>query len=290
MSALQEPTTHRTSGGGPSRGRRRWPFALALALAVIVLAVFAWPGGGGGSGPANAVAAAAEKTQQQPGGRASIKAIIAVPGNPDVTMTGRLVFNDEGARGVMRLPSKSIVFEEITHGLVAYFRSDAFGTLPGGKEWMSIDLSLGEHFEGPFPAGGDATSQLEALEAVGSDVQEVGEGTVRGLPTTRYRGTISPADSAQQSRENGLEKLASKVEEDGVPAQFEAWIDAEGLVRRMRITISQPADHGDGPTDVDMWIDFFDFGLEPKIEVPDPSEVFDATAAEAKSSADSSGD
>ncbi len=45
----------------------------------------------------------------------------------------------------------------------------------------------------------------------------------------------------------------------------------------MRLVNSRPSDKGDGPVTTDMRMDFIDFGIEPEIEVPDSSEVFDAT-------------
>jgi hypothetical protein len=35
---------------------------------------------------------------------------------------------------------------------------------------------------------------------------------------------------------------------------------------------------GEGRTKLDMRVEFYDFGSIPKIEVPDPSEAFDATS------------
>ena len=41
---------------------------------------------------------------------------------------------------------------------------------------------------------------------------------------------------------------------------------------------TQPQPKGEGTATIDMRLDFFDFGLEPQIDVPDSDEVFDATA------------
>jgi hypothetical protein len=118
---------------------------------------------------------------------------------------------------------------------------------------------------------------LALLEAVGNDVQKLGKEDVRGVPTTRYRGTISVSDEIKRAREAGADALASLSEKEGSPLHVEAWIDADGLVRRMRLVNSRPSDKGDGPVTTDMRMDFIDFGIEPEIEVPDSSEVFDAT-------------
>ncbi len=132
-------------------------------------------------------------------------------------------------------------------GTVMYMRSS--GSLPGGHEWMALDLSFGQELDTPLPANGDAKGELELLEAVTGDVREEGE-----------------------------EDLASHIEEEGTPLQVEAWIDADGLVRRMRLVKSEPREGGEGSMTIDMRMDFFDFGVVPEIDVPEPSEVFDATA------------
>jgi hypothetical protein len=96
--------------------------------------------------------------------------------------------------------------------------------------------------------------------------------------TTHYRGRISVADNAKRLREVGADTAAADVEKVGSPVQIEAWIDGKGLVRRIGIAQTQPGEEGKGPTQVNMRMDIFDFGYEPEIEVPDSSEVFDATS------------
>ena len=126
------------------------------------------------------------------------------------------------------------------------------------------------------PAGGDAKGELELLEAATGDVQKLGKEDVRGVPTTRYRGTVEPSEHAERLREEGQEDWAAFIEKDAKPLTVEAWIDADDLVRRMRLVQSQPQEGGEGST-VDMRMDFFDFGAVPEIDVPAQSEVFDAT-------------
>lgn len=58
----------------------------------------------------------------------------------------------------------------------------------------------------------------------------------------------------------------------------EAWIDDKDLVRRMTLVQSTPQIEGDGITTMKVRMDFFDFGIEPVIEIPASDEVFDATS------------
>lgn len=46
----------------------------------------------------------------------------------------------------------------------------------------------------------------------------------------------------------------------------------------MRVVNSQPWTGGEGSMTTDMRMDFFDFGDVPEIDVPEASEVFDATS------------
>ncbi len=107
-------------------------------------------------------------------------------------------------------------------------------------------------------------------------VQKLGKEYVRGVPTTRYRGTVGVSELVKRLEEEGADDRAAYVEAEGSPLRIEAWIDADGLVRRTRWVKSQPGKGGEEST-MDMRVDFFDFGIDPEIDVPDSGEVFDAT-------------
>jgi hypothetical protein len=251
---------------------------------IAAFGVFAWQQGddGGGGGPLNAIAAAAEKTQQEPGGRAAMHSIVTVPGkSAPFTMTGWMVFDAEDrTRGVITAPHTvsggPMKLDVVSDGTIMYMRSSKFGSLPDGAKWMSLDLSLGDEMDPTTLPEVDAKGELALLEGVGN-VQKLGKEDVRGVSTTHYRGALSVADQVERARDEGEDNIASVAERDGGPMRVDAWIDAEGLVRRMRLIHSQSAEQGEESLTMDMRMDFFDFGFEPEIEVPDSSEVFDAT-------------
>jgi hypothetical protein len=169
------------------------------------------------------------------------------------TIMGRMAFDAETgrSRAVLRMPDPdsdgSVEMQVVGDGTVMYMRSSMFGALPGGREWMALDFSFGQEPDTPLPANGDAEGELELLEAVTGDVQKLGKEDVRGVPTTRYRGTVGASESAERLREAGAEDLSSHTEEEGAPLQVEAWIDADGRVRRMRFVDSQPGSEAKGP-------------------------------------------
>jgi len=269
------------------RRRRLWRAVAGLPVLIIALVLFSWQQGGDGDGPLNAIAEAAARTQREPGGRATMRAIVSSPVQSEsFTITGRMVFETEPDRSqaVMTVPKAgsagsdgSVKMQIIGDGTVMYMRSNMFGSLPGGRKWMSLDFSFGQELNTPLPANGDAKGELELLEAATGNVRKLGKEDVLGVRTTRYRGTIGVSENAERLREEGAEDLASVIEENGRPLQVEAWIDAEGRVRRMRIVSSQPRKEGKGSVTVDMRMDFFGFGIVPEIDVPEPDEVFDAT-------------
>ncbi len=252
-----------------------------------MLAVFAWQQGnesGDDGGPLNAIAAAAEKTQEQPGGRATMRMEITAPDpSESLTMTGQAVFDDEAERSEMlmsfREPESGDPVETrmVMDGSVMYMSSSVLGDLPGDSRWMSLDLAAVSGVDFSVPTESDPKSELEALEAT-TGVRKLGKETVRGVPTTRYGGVLSASDQAASLREKGADDSASRVEEEGTPARVEVWIDAKGLTRRVRIVSTDPGEGGATGTTADLRMDFLDFGLVPEIEVPVADEVFDATS------------
>lgn len=263
--------------------RRPWLVLAGLCVVVVAFAVLAWQQGsnGGGDGPLNAIAEAAERTQSEPGGRATMHGIFSSPGQPAIAMTGEMVYDSEGrTQGVVTVPhpktggpAKVDVAADGTH---MYMRVGRVGASSDESKWMGFDLALGQKMETPVPADVNTKGELELLEQATGGVKKLGREDVHGVPTTHYRGTIGVAGQVKRMREEGMEDAASYVEKNGSPFHVEAWIDAEGLVRRMRIVQTQSTT-GKGPTTIDMRIDFSDFGLEPEIEIPDSSEVLDLT-------------
>jgi hypothetical protein len=213
-----------------------------------------------------------------------MRMVVSSPTRPTpVTVTGRVVFDAEGrSRMVMTVSGSEgadpMKMDAVIDGTVMYMRSSQFGSLPGGREWMALDFSFGEELDTSLPANVDAKGELALLEAVTGKAQKLGKEEVRGVPTTHYRGTVSVSENAERLREAGAEDLASHIEEEGSPLRVEAWIGADGLVRRMRLVHSQPSEKGKEPMTIDMRVDLFDFGINPKIDAPESSEVFDATS------------
>lgn len=249
---------------------------MIVGLAVLVSQL----GGAGGGAPLNAVAAAAVRTQEEAGGRAVLHGVVSTASGKSIAITGREVFDAENrARAVLAIPAvgsdPASSMEMIGDGAVIYMRSPKL-TLPAGKKWMKIDLESAIGLKVPAPAESDPRAELALLETAGN-VRKLGREDVRGVPTTRYRGTIGIAATAARLRELGETELADKFEKEGSPLRFDVWIGSGGLVRRLQVRDLRSSS-GSAETSTDMTMDLFDFGLEPRIEVPDAGEVFDATS------------
>lgn len=260
-------------GGAPGRSRRRRWFGLGLAVVVIAIVVFAVAqGGGGGGGPLNAIAKAAEVTQHEPGGHAVISATVTVSTTPEgITENGSMIFDDSGrSRGTLAIQGhktgRAGEVLVIADGTTSYVSSDLFDSLPEGKKWMEVDYSsAGNDTGSSVPAEGGPKEGLKILESV-QDAEEIGKEDIRGVPTTHWRGTL-PASK---------EVFGVKVHLSAL--HVDVWIDAQDRVRRMHVVVSGSVGESEASSTTEMTIDFVDFGQVPKIGLPDPDEVFDATS------------
>jgi hypothetical protein len=225
--------------------------------------------GGGGSGPLDAIAKAAEATQREAGGHALIHATVTVSNTPEgVTENGSMVFEDGGrARGTLvvrgHTTGRRAKVQVIADGTTSYTSSDQLSSLPEGRKWVKVDFSSAS--SSSLPADGGPKEGLKLLERM-DGAEEIGEGDVRGVTTTRYRGTLPVS-----------EKEVFGVEVQVSPPQVEVWIDARDRVRRMTVIVSGSVAGEEGSTTTDMTMDFFDFGPVSKIELPMQDEVYDAT-------------
>jgi hypothetical protein len=270
---LEDAGKSGAADGGESEGgrARRW-VAVGLAVVVIVLIVFALEqAGGGGSGPLDAIAQAAEATQREAGGHALIHATVTASDTPEgVTETGSIVFENGGrARGTVvvrgHTTGRRAKVRVIADGTTSYTSSDQFSSLPEGRKWVKVDFSSTDS-SSSLPANSGPKEGLKLLERM-DGAEEIGKEDIRGMATTRYRGTLPVS-----------EKEVFGVEVQVSPPQVEAWIDARDRVRRMTVVISGSVEGEEGSTTTDMTMDFLDFGPVSKIELPKQDEIYDATS------------
>lgn len=272
---------------------------VAAALAVAVAAAAA-AGCGGGTSSAlslDPVAAAATKTQHAGAARIRLALTLAGQGKTvrlhgtgaiDGTST-EMSFTLGSLLGLAGLPSAARAqlghgsMQEITlqqgGDYVVYLRLGSLASqLPGGKQWIKLDISklgksagldLGKLLSGSQLQPADL---LSMLEAEGAKVQKVGSATVDGAAATHYRVTV---DIAKALQAKGLTSpLLSTAVAQMKSLTENVWIGRDGLVRRIGFHYGLPL-HG-SPT-VAMTMDLYDYGAHAQIAAPASSEVFDAT-------------
>lgn len=274
------------AGPPPSR-LVRWCLGLAGLLALALIGVVVNYLAHGGTEELNPVAEAAEKTGTLPGGRLKLEVTYAVAGSSrSVSGTGGGVFDARSSRARVTLTEPGadgspLRVQSVGDNRKIFIRSRVLAAeLPAGKQWLGMEPLLGHDPSAAFGASGGAEGSLDMLKAVGGEVEKVGEETLRGGPTTRYKARLELSKAAQLLSEDGEAALAHEysqfAEKVPAPIPVEVWIDETGLVRRFRMVEPLPSESGPTVT-MDMRMEFFDFAAHPGIAFPPAGQVLDYT-------------
>ena len=292
------------SGDHTHLSRRLLQLAGVLAVVLVATILFAMLNGGSDAS-LNPIAQAAARTQETSGGRTSFHVVLqgGSQSHP-VATSGTGVFNGDTNRSQMTLsvptPSGGVEMEGVSSGTQLYFKSDLLEPkLPQGDEWLGFDASLGSASETAFATSSDPGAQLDLLRAVSDEFETLvlaredhagalacrfdalGKKKIRGVETTGYRSTFDLDGLADYLRGKGSEKAAEQYERlaEAVPttAEVVTWIDAKGLVRRMKMTGESRNPVSGEETSTETTADFYDFGISPEIQTPDPDTVYDVT-------------
>jgi hypothetical protein len=188
---------------------------------------------------------------------------------------GRYTLDLTALVGQLGLPGSATgeVFREDT---IVYLNFPLLALLvPGGKEWIKIDLEGDSELAG-FDLGRfnelvDPALYLAYLQAATDDVEEIGAEDVSGTETTHYRvpvdleRALETAPSSQQSTIQALIDAGTTL----LPA--DVWVDGDGLVRK--IAFEFPATDQPGAGSVEM--ELSDFGTEVAFDLPPDEDVTD---------------
>ena len=107
----------------------------------------------------------------------------------------------------------------------------------------------------PGPGGSRPDQVLDLLIKSSDKVETLGDAEIRGVAADHYRAYID---------ENELDEDAGSYGPRGLVV--DAWIDDDGLLRRIRIPFGGP----EAPVEV---IDLYDFGVPVDVEAPPADEV-----------------
>lgn len=258
-----------------------------FALAVALLAVAAPIACGSGDSVRDAltpedVAAAAARTADFDTYRASFKNSISA-GGQTVEQTGEGEFASKGKRASLIMTSSingtDVDMDMVMVWPVIYMRvSTAAGELPAGKEWVRFDMQkygkkLGFDMNELMQASqSDPTQGLAYLQEV-TDLETVGTEEVRGLETTHFRGVIDLNRVAEEMPEvkESVKRIMELSKVERVP--YEAWVSADGLIRRIRLTYEDMKSPDAPPMDMTVEMELYDFGEPVTVEDPPADKV-----------------
>jgi hypothetical protein len=272
-----------------------------LLLLCLPLCAFALAGCAGGSDTLSLdpVAQAANTTAANTSSRFEFRASLNAGNTGSFSFHGDGIFDGKGKSGWMNMhfalpaaaqqalgtadASMEMIYDG-SHGLVMYMRSPLFGRmLPTGK-WVKMDLGKLAKKEGVDMGAlmnanqADPSQSLRMLMA-SSGARVTGTDTIRGVRTTRYTFRI---DFAKLAHDNKAFKELTQVG-GSLSAPADAWIDAQGHVRRLALTLSLGSQLG-SPMSMSMTEDLYDFGVHVNVTPPSDDMVVDLSALSGASS------
>lgn len=222
-----------------------------------------------------------------------------------ISITGSVDLADHRVGMAFTLPGVGSI-DAVLDGSTIYEKLPQLSKVLGGKPWIKIDpATLSRATGGPFGAllsslqgalnqvqSQDPTSSLTLLSGVAGSVTTVGSEPVRGVATTHYRFAIDTAKAVAQlpaDIQAPLKSFTSQLEMTGsLPA--EAWIDGDGLTRKLHLTIDRSPTAGTPtpvisglpkvplPKNTELTMELFDFGAVVSVTAPPADQVTDLTA------------
>ncbi|MCA9847684.1 MAG: hypothetical protein KC472_06905 [Dehalococcoidia bacterium] len=162
---------------------------------------------------------------------------------------------------------------------LVYLRGGPFGTL-ADTEWVSADAAVLSQYGGDPFASQNPAQQLELMSRAG-DLAEAGRDVVRGVPATRWNGTVDLANGTPEERqrvESAIADLGATLD-DVSTYDTSVWIDDDGYIRRLTIRYSIAAP-GFGPgisIDYTLTYEMFEFGAPITFTLPADEDVTDVT-------------
>ena len=255
-----------------------------LPLLCLGLCTAALVGCGGDTLAFEPVASAATKTADSTSARVAFVASINATGVGTMSFSGTGVYDGRSKSGWLDMnfalppaaqaqlgssPSMQMMFDG-SHGFVMYMRSSLFRTLPAGT-WVKMDLAKladkkGLDLGALMNANQADPSQTLRMLMASSDARVLNYDRVRGVLTTHYAFRVDLKRLADENKglRKSLEQLIDVAGVDSYPA--EAWIDAQGRVRRIKVSMSfGPAA---GNATMTMTEELYGFGVRVNIQPP----------------------
>jgi hypothetical protein len=276
------------------RGRRAGT-AVAFLLAAVVGVTAGCGGGGKGALALDPVAAAATKTQNAGAARIRFSMAINVPQLQGETVQIRGTGAIDGTSGKMRFDLGSLlqragipagtsmteIFLQENGDFIVYLDLGATlaSQIPGGKQWIKLDVSklgkaagidLNQLLSGSQLQPSDLLSMLRSEDA---QIRKVGQATIGGTATTHYHVVLNMAEALKVRGLSSPMLAAIAAQMPTLPE--DVWIGKDGLVRRIKLSVATQ-ERGKS-VQVAMAMDLYDYGANVSIAAPPASDVFDVT-------------
>jgi hypothetical protein len=214
---------------------------------------------------------------------------ITSPKQVTVTMSMAGIFDRRDRVGsltaVAHAAGRAIPIHELISRLTLYMPSalvpDA-AALTGGKRWLKLDI--GSAFPGgglsSLPTTSDPSQFIDYLRAVSSNTSKLGTTTIRGVTATHYHAVIDlsryPSVVPPAQRKSVAQTIKTlEAALGGHTMPVDVWIDSHHLVRREKFGFSECV--SGVHESLGMTMDLYDYGPQPKPQIPPVSEVYDAT-------------
>jgi hypothetical protein len=266
----------------------------ALSLLCLAACAATLVGCAGGDALAlDPVARAASTTAHTTSSRFQFRASINAGAVGSMSFEGTGVYDGKGRTGWMNMrfalppafrqqvasadPSMEMVFDG-SDGLVVYMRSPLFDKMLPADKWVKMDLEKLAKKQGVDLGALMSTNQVDPSQSLGilkaaSGARVDGSERIRGVQTTRYAFDIDFKKLAQSSKAFGRFAVAA----GSLKAPGKAWVDAQGRVRRLALTLSMGATLG-APMTMTMTEDLYDFGVKVDISPPSGDAVVDLSS------------
>ena len=280
---------------------------VVLAAAAAIAAAGCGGGGGGSSTSSTTTTSGASRDAKRvlaaaPGkvkdaNSSKVSFSIAVDSDQlanEITIPGSGEFDYAGKEGRLTLDYGAVLsaagqsgngeMEVLTKGDMYYLKWPLFSTAVGASTpWISFDISKLDQITGFDTSSlrqvnqGDPSQTLVYLRAAGT-VEDHGTEDVAGVSTTKYHAVIDldkvPGLAPAAQRASVRSSINSMKEQYGITElPMDAWIDANGLPRRLFYEIAAKVQGQDVKSSMTM--NLSDYGVDVKVQPPPPSQVTD---------------
>ena len=267
------------------------------SLILLFLVATALPlacGGGEQLSPEAAVAEAATKSQAAGSSRVALELTMTGVAAEPLRITGEGIQDPEQQLAGFTMDLSQVAgltgggvdlgeIEMVLDGSTLYMRLP-FLEASDLKPWIEVDVAAIAEQEGlDLPSlqqlgQADPALTFAYLRAASDDTQEVGTEDVRGVETTHYRMTVDLARVADAVPEEQREEMRAAVQAlieatglDTVPV--DAWIDGDGLVRRMDLAYEDIEVAPGKKGSMSMSMQLYDYGVDVAVEPPPADQV-----------------